>query len=72
VRLYCLVQVDIKIIVAYFSVVHMNFMMASLFSLLKMRVIDRIVVIISHRLCSSDLFYGLWFILYEYILYLFL
>jgi len=32
VRLNCLAQVDIKIIVAYSSVVHINFMITSLFS----------------------------------------
>jgi len=58
VRLYCLVQVDIKIMVAYSSVVvYINFMVASLFSLLKVGVISTIVVMISHESCSSGLFY---------------
>jgi len=57
VRLYCLIQVDIKIIVAYSSVVHINFMICSLFTLLKLGLIRRLVVIISHGLCSSGLFY---------------
>jgi len=57
VSLYCLVQVDIKIIVAYSSVVHINFIIASLFSLLKVGVIRAVVVMISHGLCSSGLFY---------------
>jgi len=57
VSIYCLVQVDIKIIVAYSSVVHINFIMASLFSLLKMGAIRAVVVMISHGLCSSGLFY---------------
>jgi len=51
------VQVDIKIIVAYSSVVHINFIICSLFTLLKMGLISRLVVIISHGLCSSGLFY---------------
>jgi NADH:ubiquinone oxidoreductase subunit 4 (subunit M) len=55
--LYCLIQVDIKIIVAYSSVVHINFIMSSLFSLLKIGALRSIIVLVSHGLCSSGLFY---------------
>jgi len=57
IRLYCLIQVDIKIIVAYSSVVHINFIICSLFTLLKIGLIRSLVVIVSHGLCSSGLFY---------------
>jgi len=57
VSLYCLIQVDMKIIVAYSSVVHINFMISSLFSLLKMGAVRRVIVMVSHGLCSSGLFY---------------
>jgi len=56
VTLYCLIQVDIKIIVVYSSVVHINFI-CSLFTLLKIGLISSLVVIVSHGLCSSGLFY---------------
>jgi len=52
VSLYCLIQVDIKIIVAYSSVVHINFIISSLFSLMKIEVLRRVIVIVSHGLCS--------------------
>jgi len=50
---FYLIQVDIKMIVAYSSIVHINFIIAFLFSLLK---IGAIILIISHGLCSSGLF----------------
>jgi len=46
-----------KIIVAYSSVIHINFIIRFLFSLLKIGVIRRwLVVIIFYGLCSSELF----------------
>lgn len=57
ISLLCLVQVDIKRLVAYSSVVHMNFMMCSLYTLTKVGFIGSFVLIISHGLCSSGLFY---------------
>ena len=57
VGILCLIQVDIKIIVAYSSVVHINLIISSLFILFKLRFISRFLVIISHGLCSSGLFY---------------
>ncbi|KAG5336854.1 NU4M oxidoreductase, partial [Acromyrmex heyeri] len=57
VRILCLVQIDIKSIVAYFSVVHMNLMLCRLMTLLKLDVIGGYIMIISHGLCSSGIFY---------------
>jgi len=44
VSLYCLIQVDIKIIVAYSSVIHINFIICSLFSLLNVGALRRVIV----------------------------
>jgi len=60
--------VDIKIIVASSSVVHMNFKTCSLFSLLKIEVLSSVIVIISHGLYTS-LGYFIWL---TYILFTFL
>lgn len=57
IRILCLTQVDIKSLVAYSSVVHMNFMLASLFSILKLGFIGGFIAMVSHGLCSSGLFY---------------
>nr|QYF07818.1 NADH dehydrogenase subunit 4 [Brachyponera chinensis] len=53
----CLVQIDMKMLVAYSSVVHMNLMMCSLMSLYLMGFLSAYLIMISHGLCSSGLFY---------------
>jgi len=57
VRLRCLIQVDIKRLVAYSSVVHINLILCSLLTLTKLGILSRYIIIISHGLCSSGLFY---------------
>lgn len=57
VSLLCLVQVDIKRLVAYSSVVHMNFMICSLYTLTKVGFVGALIMMVSHGLCSSGLFY---------------
>ncbi|KAG5347610.1 NU4M oxidoreductase, partial [Acromyrmex charruanus] len=57
VRVLCLVQVDIKRIVAYSSVVHMNLILSRLMTLFKVGIVGRYIIIISHGLCSSGIFY---------------
>lgn len=57
VRLVCLVQIDIKRLVAYSSVVHMNIIICCLYTLIKLRFIRSYILIISHGLCSSGLFF---------------
>lgn len=57
VRILCLVQVDIKRLVAYFSVVNMNMILCVLITIHKLGVLGRYIIIISHGLCSSGLFY---------------
>ena len=53
----CLRQVDIKVLVAYSSVVHMSLLLSSIFTLFKLGFLGSYVLIISHGLCSSGLFY---------------
>lgn len=57
IRLVCLVQIDIKILVAYSSIVHMRILIARLFTLRKIGFIGSYLIIIGHGLCSSGLFY---------------
>lgn len=53
----CLTQVDIKRLVAYSSVVHINIILCALITIFKLGVLGRYIIIISHGLCSSGLFY---------------
>lgn len=57
VRIICLIQIDMKRLVAYSSVVHINIILCSLITLFKMGFLRRYILIISHGLCSSGLFY---------------
>nr|WCB99537.1 NADH dehydrogenase subunit 4 [Meteorus sp. 2 XHS-2023a] len=54
--LICLNQNDLKIIVAYSSIVHMNMMVASMFTLSLWSFTGSMWMMISHGLCSSGLF----------------
>uniref|UniRef100_UPI0030023818 NADH dehydrogenase subunit 4 n=1 Tax=Mycetophylax simplex TaxID=341688 RepID=UPI0030023818 len=53
----CLVQVDMKSLVAYSSVVHMNLMMCSLMIFFKLSTLGGYIMMVSHGLCSSGMFY---------------
>lgn len=57
VRLICLVQIDLKSLVAYSSVVHINLIICGLIRYLKFGFVRAYIIIISHGLCSSGLFY---------------
>lgn len=57
VSIFCLIQSDIKRLVAYSSVVHINLMLCSLYTMTKIGFIRGLLVIVSHGLCSSGLFY---------------
>nr|YP_010277831.1 NADH dehydrogenase subunit 4 [Cataglyphis aenescens]UHY95035.1 NADH dehydrogenase subunit 4 [Cataglyphis aenescens] len=57
VSLVTLVQIDMKSLVAYSSVVHMNILMCSMLTLMKMGIISAYILMISHGLCSSGLFF---------------
>lgn len=55
--LICLVQVDIKRLVAYSSVVHINIILGRIVTIWKLGIIGAYLIILSHGLCSSGLFY---------------
>nr|UZT67612.1 NADH dehydrogenase subunit 4 [Parnips nigripes] len=56
ISLVCIQQIDMKMLVAYSSVVHMGTMMASLMMLNSWGYISGLIMMISHGLCSSGLF----------------
>lgn len=57
IRIVCLVQIDMKRLVAYSSVVHINIIICAFITIFKLGVWGRYIIIISHGLCSSGLFY---------------
>nr|UEP15892.1 NADH dehydrogenase subunit 4 [Dolichoderus sibiricus] len=57
VSVLCLTQIDLKSLVAYSSVVHMNFMLCSMLTMFKIGFIGAYIMMIGHGLCSSGLFY---------------
>lgn len=57
IRINCIIQVDIKRLVAYSSVVHINIIIGAILTLFKLGFIGGYVIIIAHGLCSSGLFY---------------
>jgi len=57
VRVLCLGQIDIKRLVAYSSVVHINIMLCSLLTFYKLGFLRRYIIMISHGVCSSGLFF---------------
>lgn len=56
-RILTLIQIDIKRLVAYSSVVHINLMLGGLIILNKLGILGRYIIIVSHGLCSSGIFY---------------
>merc|ERR1712090_82788 len=57
-RVLCLSQRDIKVVIAYSSVVHIALVVAGFLSLYKLGVEGRIIIIVAHGLCSSGIFAG--------------
>nr|AWN56137.1 NADH dehydrogenase subunit 4 [Brachymyrmex patagonicus] len=57
VSLICLIQVDMKSLVAYSSVVHMNMLLCAMMTMMKLGMISAYIMMISHGLCSSGLFF---------------
>lgn len=57
VGIVCLIQVDIKSLVAYSSVVHINLILCRIITLFNLGFLSSYIIIISHGLCSSGLFY---------------
>lgn len=56
-RIICLTQVDLKVIVAYSSVVHINILLVGLVRIGEWGNLGRVLIIFSHGLNSSILFY---------------
>lgn len=56
IRLNCLRQLDLKILIAYSSVAHIGLVLGGLFTLTFWGVRGRFLIIIAHGLCSSGLF----------------
>jgi len=57
IRLYCLRQNDLKCLVAYSSVAHINLIMISILSLSWIRIKRAIIMIVAHGLSSSAIFF---------------
>uniref|UniRef100_A0AAU7BN04 NADH-ubiquinone oxidoreductase chain 4 n=1 Tax=Leptopilina myrica (nomen nudum) TaxID=2964900 RepID=A0AAU7BN04_9HYME len=55
--LICLKQIDMKKLVAYSSVVHMSLMVASLITMNLTGMLGSLMMMVSHGLCSSALFF---------------
>jgi len=56
IRLVCLIQIDIKALIAYSSVAHIGIVISGLVTLSVWGTIGSYVLIIGHGLCSSGLF----------------
>lgn len=56
-RILCIRQVDLKILVAYSSVVHIGLILRRIITIINFRIKGRYIIIVSHGLCSSGLFY---------------
>lgn len=63
-RIICLRQIDIKILVAYSSIVHIGIILIGLYRITVWGYIGGLIIIVAHGLCSSALF-ALVNILYE-------
>lgn len=53
----CLIQIDIKRLVAYSSVVHINLIIRGILVLIKIGFIGAYLIMIAHGLCSSGIFF---------------
>nr|ARX96622.1 NADH dehydrogenase subunit 4 [Sceliphron madraspatanum] len=57
ISLLCLRQFDMKMMIAYSSVIHMNFMMCGLMTMFKLGIDGSLIMMIAHGLSSSGMFY---------------
>jgi len=57
IRISCLWQIDFKALIAYSSVVHIGLILIAIFNYSNWRIINCYLIIISHGLCSSGLFF---------------
>nr|ACY09456.1 NADH dehydrogenase subunit 4 [Macrocentrus camphoraphilus] len=56
--LVCLNQIDMKIIVAYSSIVHMSMMLSSLMTLNMWMLKSSMILMLAHGLCASSMFFN--------------
>nr|YP_009692134.1 NADH dehydrogenase subunit 4 [Tricentrus brunneus]ATG83183.1 NADH dehydrogenase subunit 4 [Tricentrus sp. EMHAU-15062504]QEG98468.1 NADH dehydrogenase subunit 4 [Tricentrus brunneus] len=56
VSLICLIQVDLKCLIAYSSVSHMSLCMLGILTMSKIGLLGSLIMMLSHGLCSSGLF----------------
>lgn len=57
ISLVCLIQIDLKILVAYSSIVHIGILIGGLITIIKSGFLGGLLIILAHGLCSSGLFY---------------
>nr|YP_010192464.1 NADH dehydrogenase subunit 4 [Dipterophagus daci]QZO77420.1 NADH dehydrogenase subunit 4 [Dipterophagus daci] len=50
-------EVDVKKLIAYSSIIHMNFLLSNFFSMTKIGLLGVIIVMVSHSMISSGMFY---------------
>jgi len=62
-RFLCIIQVDLKRLIAYSSVVHIGLRICGLMRLTKIGYIGALIIIVGHALCSSLIFFFFWVIL---------
>ena len=55
-RIVCLINRDVKVIIAYSSVVHIALIIVNLISKNLLGLIGSIIIIVAHGLCSSGIF----------------
>nr|AZL93124.1 NADH dehydrogenase subunit 4 [Belyta sp. ZJUH_2016005] len=55
--LICFIQIDMKMLVAYSSIVHMSVMLIGIFSMMFVGYLGAYLMMIAHGICSSGLFY---------------
>merc|ERR1711972_766574 len=58
IRIICISQIDIKVVIAHSSVAHMAVCVAGIFYLSSVRIRGSIILIIAHGLSSTLIFYG--------------
>jgi len=56
IRINCLFQIDLKILIAYSSVVHIGLILGGIITFTNWGINGRFFIIIGHGLCSSGLF----------------
>nr|QVY57865.1 NADH dehydrogenase subunit 4 [Trissolcus japonicus] len=56
ISIMCIRQIDLKMLIAYSSVVHMGFMFVGIYLFYELSILSGVMMMISHGLCSSAMF----------------